>query len=246
MVSPSTGISSRFRYLTISSLEMSVPSRRLIFSGSRGSVLSLGNIVDDVDGAVQHVARSPASPPARRHAARQGRSVMGSRPFSNLPEASVRMPSCQSGLADGGAVERWRTRTRPWRCRPMISEFSPPMIPAKADGLFSSAMTSMPACPGCALVPSSVVRVSPASAFAHDDLAGRYIAVIKGVHGLAVFQHDVVGDVHDVVDGTHAVGAQTVGAASLGEGAILTLATIRAGVAVAQLRSAGTSTSRRS
>ena len=33
---------------------------------------------------------------------------------------------------------------------------------------------------------------------------------VKGMHGLAILQHDVVGDVHDVVDGTDAGGAQTV------------------------------------
>ena len=43
---------------------------------------------------------------------------------------------------------------------------------------------------------------------AHDDLAALHIAVVKGVHGLAVLQHDVVGDVHDVVDGAYAHGAQ--------------------------------------
>ena len=43
-VSPSTGISSRFRYITMSSLEMLVPSSLLIRSGSRGSFLGSGMI----------------------------------------------------------------------------------------------------------------------------------------------------------------------------------------------------------
>ena len=43
---------------------------------------------------------------------------------------------------------------------------------------------------------------------ADDDSAALHIAVVEGVHGLAVLQHDVVGDIHDVVDGTHAHGAQ--------------------------------------
>ena len=39
---------------------------------------------------------------------------------------------------------------------------------------------------------------------ADDDSAALHIAVVEGVHGLAVLQHDVVGDIHDVVDGAHA------------------------------------------
>ena len=45
----------------------------------------------------------------------------------------------------------------------LISEFSPPMIPASPMGLFSSAMTSIPAF-RLRTLPSSVVRVSPSSA----------------------------------------------------------------------------------
>ena len=55
------------------------------------------------------------------------------------------------------------------------------------------------------------------------------------MHGLTVFQHDVVGDVHDVVDGTHAVGAQTA-AQPLGGGGDLYVGNHPGGVAVAQLR----------
>ena len=43
---------------------------------------------------------------------------------------------------------------------------------------------------------------------ADHDLAALHIAVVEGMHGLAVLQHDVVGDVHDVVDGAHAHGPQ--------------------------------------
>ena len=43
---------------------------------------------------------------------------------------------------------------------------------------------------------------------ADHDPAAVHAGEVKGVHGLAVLQHDVVGDVHDVVDGAHAGGAQ--------------------------------------
>ena len=39
---------------------------------------------------------------------------------------------------------------------------------------------------------------------ANNDLAPLYVAVVEGVHRLAVLQHDIVGDIHDVVDGAHA------------------------------------------
>ena len=53
-------------------------------------------------------------------------------------------------------------------------------------------------------LPSRVVRVLALLRPADDDLAALHIAVVKGVHGLAVLQHHVVGDVHDVVDGADA------------------------------------------
>ena len=37
-----------------------------------------------------------------------------------------------------------------------------------------------------------------------DDVSALHAGEVKGVHGLAVFQHDVVCDVHDVVDGADA------------------------------------------
>ena len=43
---------------------------------------------------------------------------------------------------------------------------------------------------------------------ADNDLAALDVAIIKGVHGLAVLQHDIVGDIHDIVDGTDAHGTE--------------------------------------
>ena len=39
---------------------------------------------------------------------------------------------------------------------------------------------------------------------ANDDMIALHAGEVKGVHGLAVFQHHIVGDVHDVVDGADA------------------------------------------
>ena len=43
---------------------------------------------------------------------------------------------------------------------------------------------------------------------AHHDLAPLHILVVEGVHGLAILQHHIVGDIHDIVDGAHAAGPQ--------------------------------------
>ena len=55
------------------------------------------------------------------------------------------------------------------------------------------------------------------------------------MHGLAVFQHHIVGDVHNVVDGPHAVGAEPL-PQPLGGGADLHIGHHPGGIAVAQRR----------
>ena len=70
---------------------------------------------------------------------------------------------------------------------------------------------------------------------ADDDLAALDEGEVKGVHGLAVLHHDVVGDVHQVVDGAHAHGADAL-AHPLGGGADLDVLDHAGGVARAQVR----------
>ena len=45
---------------------------------------------------------------------------------------------------------------------------------------------------------------------AYHDLAVLDILEIEGVHGLAVFQHDIVGDIDDVIDGADTAGTQAL------------------------------------
>ena len=66
------------------------------------------------------------------------------------------------------------------------------------------------------------------------DLAGGDIPVVKGMHGLAVLQHDIVGNIHNVVDGPDAVGTEPL-AHPLGAGADLHVGHHPGGVTVAQL-----------
>ena len=42
----------------------------------------------------------------------------------------------------------------------------------------------------------------------HDDLSAADIPIVKRVHRLSVFQHDIVCDINNVVDRTDAHGAQ--------------------------------------
>ena len=58
------------------------------------------------------------------------------------------------------------------------------------------------------LVVKRLECLAVAGASYHDARAVK-LSVIEGVHGLAVFQHNIVGDVNDIVDGTNARRAQS-------------------------------------
>ena len=71
---------------------------------------------------------------------------------------------------------------------------------------------------------------------AHHDLPPAHLAQVKGVHGMAVFDHDVVGDIHDVVDGAKARAVQVL-AQPQGRGRDAHVFDHARGVARAQVRS---------
>ena len=85
--------------------------------------------------------------------------VAGQTPFSNRPEASVRMPSLR-------AVMRLLARSKAAHSNSTlavsctISDSSPPMMPARPVAFCLSAITSMLSSSTCCL-PSSVVSFSP-------------------------------------------------------------------------------------
>ena len=85
----------------------------------------------------------------------------------------------------------------------VISEFSPPMMPASATGFSPSAMQSISVV-SSRTFPSSVVIRSPSAAL-RTTMDLRNVGRVKRVHRLAVFQHHIVRDVDDVVgsDGCH-------------------------------------------
>ena len=91
-----------------------------------------------------------------------GRVSSGSMFFSNLPEASVRIPSA-SAVWRMDVPSKFADSKTTSTVSSTISLFSPPMTPARPMGFSPSAMTSIPALSG-RTTPSSVVRRSPSSA----------------------------------------------------------------------------------
>ena len=157
---PSTGISRRRRYSTMSASEMSVPSRALMRSGSssmvRGSGMSLSTSMTP-----SMTSPAPSSSTSSQARSTAGSVSSGSMFFSNLPEASVRMPRARAVWRMDVPLKFADSKTTS-TVSPMISLFSPPMMPARPMGFVSSAITSMPGV-RVRTLPSSVVRVSPGS-----------------------------------------------------------------------------------
>ena len=74
------------------------------------------------------------------------------------------------------------------------------MIPAKAMGRSASAMTSM----SCFQFPFGFIQernLFPGLGLADFDLGTVNLSQVEGVQGLAHFEKNEVGHVHDVVDG---------------------------------------------
>ena len=129
-------------------------------------------------------------------------------PRSNLSEASVRKSSAvRVRLVLTGLKLADSSRTVV--VSGVISEFAPPITPARPTASLESAMVSMGGL-SFRCSPSSVVS-SLAFSGRPDDYCAVFARVeIEGVQRLAVLQHDIVGDVHDVVDGTLARPGQRV------------------------------------
>ena len=91
-----------------------------------------------------------------------GRVFMGSRPFSNLALASVRMPRARAPLRMQVPSKQADSNTTS-AVSETISLFSPPMMPARPTARVSSAMTRWLAL-SLRTWPSRVVSSSPSSA----------------------------------------------------------------------------------
>ena len=193
--------------------------------------LGLRNVVDDIDGAVhditgiQHFHQFAGT-------LHGGNGHHGIQALLKLAGGIGTHTQSQSGLTDGSAVEVCGFKDHGGG---VILDF----------GIF----TAHDACQtdGLVLIGNDQhaglqitdIAVQSGQGFAFHgfpdhDLAGTDIAVVKCVHGLAILQHDIVGDIHNVVDGTDAVGSQTL-THPLGGRTDLDIGNHPCGVAVAQL-----------
>ena len=137
----------------------------------------------------------------------------------------------QGGLADGGPVEIGGLKDHGGG---VVHNFG--ILAAhdagQADGLVSVGNHQHPRLQGAAHAVQGDDGLA-LCALPHHNFTRRHVAVIKGVHRLAVFQHDIVGDVHNVVDGPHTVGPEPL-AQPLGRGADFYMVHHPGGVPVAQ------------
>ena len=149
------------RYPSISSAEISVPSKAFILSGSnftRDSFLIFGYTSATPSTTSPHPSSSISS-----HALFIASSALfGSRPFSNFDEASVLIPSLfdESLMFVPSNVAASKST---FLTLSLIMEFCPPMIPATPTGFSASHIISTSLSSVCSL-PSSVMNFSPSSA----------------------------------------------------------------------------------
>ena len=165
----------------------------------------MGHIVQDVDDAVHHLA-SPQQLHQLTGPVDGGQRVHGVQALLELGGRLGAHTQGQRAPADAGAVEAGGLEHH------VVGVVHDLGVQPAHD----ARQTYRPALVGNDQM-VGVQRVLPAvqggelfalSGTADDDLPAVDIAVVEGVHGLAVLQHDVVGDVHDVVDGPHSHGAK--------------------------------------
>ena len=191
----------------------------------------LGDVVDDINGAAQHIASiqhfhqltGPLNGGDGQH---------GIQALFKLAGSLGTHTQSQSALTDGGSVEVGGFKDHHGG---VVLNFG--VLAAhdtgKADGsvfVGNDQHTGLQTADGAVQGGQGFALLS----FPDDDLLVGDVAVVKGVHGLAVLQHNIVGDIHNVVDGTNAVGTQAL-PQPLGGGADLHIGHHPGGVAVAQI-----------
>ena len=190
-----------------------------------------GDIVENVHHAVHHIAAGEhlhqfASPLNSRNGHH------GVQILFKLAGGLGTHTQCQSGLTDGGAVEVGRLKDHGGGVRQNFGILAAHNA-SKTDGLGfirNHQHTGLQ-------VPHVAVQSGEGlalPALPDHNLAGAYIPIVKGVHGLAVFQHHIVGDVHNVVDGPYPVGTEPL-AHPFGGGADFHIGNHPGGVAVAKV-----------
>ena len=143
--------------------------------------------------------RRPVRGSARRSGARPVSAISGSAPRSKRSEASVRRPSAfDVRRMEMGSNHADSSRTL--RVAELISLSAPPITPPMATACAASAITHISG-ESARSMPSSVRIFSPARARRTTMRRSARRSRSKACMRLAQFEHDVIGGVHDVVDG---------------------------------------------
>ena len=164
--------------------------------------------VVNVDNAVDDLACAQLLHQLARTVDRVERSCAGQDPSQSGAEASVRMPSAFAVIR---TVAPWKFADSKTTVlvSSIISEFAPPITPATATGLSLSA-------DGEHLVAQVVIHAVQSldgltvAGTADNNAAIGQALVVERMHRLAVLEHNIVGDINDVVDRTNAAGVQTL------------------------------------
>ena len=195
----------------------------------------LGHIVQNVDGAVQHLA-GPQQLHQLTGPVDGGQGVQRVQALFKLGGGLGAHAQSQSALADAGAVEAGRLEDH---VHSVVHNLAV-LAAHDARQAHGPVLVGDDQMVGVELADVAVQGGQLFALFrpADDDFAALHIAIVKGVHGLAVLQHYIVGDVHDIVDGAHAHGPQPL-PHPLGGGGDLHVAHHAGGVPGAQVGGGG-------
>ena len=195
----------------------------------------LGNMVENVDDAIHHLAGA-------QHlyqltgAVDGGQGVQGIKALFKLGAGLGTHAQGQGGLTDAGAVEVGGLEHHIHCVVHDLAVFAAHDAgQTYRTGIVGDDQHIVGELADIAVQGGQLLAVSGP---ADNDLTAFYIAVVKSVHGLAVFQHNIVCDVHDVVDRPHTHGAQPL-PHPLGGGGDLHIADHTGGIPGAQLRVRG-------
>ena len=195
----------------------------------------LRDVVQNVDDAVHDLARAQ---PLHQltGTVHGGQGVQGIQPLFKLGGSLGTHTQGKSALADAGAVEVGRLKDH---VHGVVGDLAVLAAhdarQAHGPGIVGDDQVVGGELPDLAVQGGELLALFGQ---ADDDLTALHIAVVEGVHGLAILQHNVVGNVHDVVDGAHAHAAQPL-PHPLGGGGDLHVAHHAGGVAGAQVGGGG-------
>ena len=190
-----------------------------------------GNIIDDINHAIHHIAgfQQLHQLAGTLHS---GNSHHGIQILFELAGRLGTHTQCQRGLTDRSTVEVSGFKDNSGGIVQNFGVFAAHNT-GQTDGL---AFISNHQHTGLQVAHIAVQRGEGFTflSFTHNNPTAGNIAIVESMHGLTILQHHIVGNVNNVVDRTHTVGAQTL-PQPLGGGGDLNILHHTGSVAVAQL-----------